>query len=382
MRTYTILIVLLFSYLAFPIKPALSRYILSDIHTNVSLLHRIHFTDQPTSSWGQFSRAQANITFPRIQTYLNIAPHLEFTSVGIHSGNTAQLNVNTSRLTQAYIDLHTTIGTLSLGTRRLSLYQGQWFGDSNTSHYLPRSIGHVGYATSLVELYYLTNITEPNTLTPTTFTKGSILGRLLPVSIRHNTTVSMDILGLENHSNTIALYGTHTLDAFQTVHATIGYQSAPSIKTKKVNKLRTSYLDLSYKLQALRQGVSVTLRRFGSGFSTPYADAYPTYGFGSPYANTIQNGTHTGQTHYTGHFSTYVLDNLYVGLDGTLYRDLKGENLGADVSLQLKKALLPDTAYWTYSLTQFIKGGPTTPPSELRMWLDIGLDLGENHEQG
>jgi hypothetical protein len=382
MKLYITLIIICVSGLVFPIKPALSSYILNDIHTNLSLLHRIHFTDQPTSSWGQFSRAQAAITFPRIQSYLHLSPHLEFTSVGIHSGNTVQLNANTSRLTQAYIDLHTNMGILSFGTRRLSLYHGLWFGDNNTSHYLPRSIGHVGYAASLVELYYLYNITEPNTLTPTTFTKGSIIGRLLPVSILHNTTVSMDILGLENHSNTVALYGTHTLDAFQTVHATIGHQSAPSIKTKTIDKTVATYFDLSYKLQALRQGFSVTIRRFGSGFSTPYADTYPTYGFGSPYANTIQNGTHTGQIHYTGHFSTYVLDNLYVGLDGTLYRDLNGENLGADVTLHLKKALLPDTAYWTYSVGQFIKGNPTTPPSELRMWLGIRLNLGDSDEQG
>ena len=76
----------------------IANYILNDIDTNVSIGTRLAYDQQNKSNWQTISNLGSQISFPKLQSYLNTLPFFEF----IHRHEYMHPSSSITRLSQAH----------------------------------------------------------------------------------------------------------------------------------------------------------------------------------------------------------------------------------------------------------------------------------------
>ena len=105
-------------------QDAISQYILNDVQSEFRAISRTHYNQNIPRSWQHFSSITSDISFPKIKTYLNLNPHIEFGYYKNHYGGSTK---SIARLNECYVETVTSIGTISLGEKRLAFEAGRFF---------------------------------------------------------------------------------------------------------------------------------------------------------------------------------------------------------------------------------------------------------------
>ena len=167
----TVGIIFYIQIIVFSMNDIMSQFILNDVNSSLYSKTRIEFDDHTTRKWNYYSSATLTAFFPKIETYLNISPNLEFSHLNNHTSG-----VNTTRLTEYYIDFLFNFGSLSIGQRKLSFESGRFISDSSFS-LLPRTFNLIGYKSpkQTFELNYLFHTISPISSTIDYFERGSYI---------------------------------------------------------------------------------------------------------------------------------------------------------------------------------------------------------------
>ena len=365
----------------FAMQDAISQYILNDVQSEFRAISRTHYNQNIPRSWQHFSSITSDMSFPKIKTYLNLNPHIEFGYYKNHYGGSTK---SIARLNECYVETVTSIGTISLGEKRLAFEAGRFFSDASFS-LLPRTFGQLGYSSpsNLIRFLYLTHVTLPNSLQQHQYEKGSVIIAIERVNISQFLSIGVHAYFFENISDTYSLSSTYHVSNQQKLSSTVAIQSGPSIGSSPLSSTNKMYYDAGYQYSFNNQSVRFGTRFFEGasdqslGFFAPYSSGHSWDGILNMYQSNIENGFPNS---FRSFFSSYDIKSS----TGTTYQlgfyvfrnHLLNQNLGCELNLSIQKAMIKNTIFWSYKIGQFITGSHSELSSQLKMWLDFSIALG------
>ena len=285
-----------------------------------------------------------------------------------------------------YVDLLFNIGTISVGEKRLSMENGRFLSDSSFN-LLPRTFNQIGFSSqnNQLQLIYITSMTLPDTTEKQYFNEGSYIIGLTNTQISPSSRFNFHAYLFENIANTYSFNFLQNVAGNHEFSSTIAVQTNPSITDQPIKEYKRLFYDAIYTHQAKSQVLRLGTRFFEgehngiSGFRAPYSSGHSWDGFLNVFQSNIQQGFLEDYRSIFGSFSTQINQTKYVKVDGYLFRNSAlSKNLGSEVNVSIQDELIKDTIYWMYKVGQFIPGTHYQQPSELKMWLDFSVNLGES----
>tara|TARA_B100001121_G_scaffold310730_1_gene345108 strand:+ start:21009 stop:22160 length:1152 start_codon:yes stop_codon:yes gene_type:complete len=365
----------------FPIKNAIASYILDDIKSNVYVKSRTQYAENDSTQWNQYSNVLLNVSFPKIDTYLDVKPHLEFGHFYNHSNPTSE---SMTRLTEAYVDAVLPIGILSFGEKRFSLNGGRFISDA-TFNLLPRTFQQISYMTpnNNIQFSYLKSTSASNSTQKHFYSNGSYIINANHLTLMDLIDINAQVFLFEDISNTYSITFSKHFNGQHLIESTVSYQTNPYNDNHSFYSSSRIFHDAIYKYSFNNQSFRLGTRFFEGpqsstpGFSAPYSSGHAWDGYVSTYMSSIQNGFSEDFRSIFGSFSTQLNQTQFVNIHGYLFRGQSlTKNLGAEIDLCIQDELIKNRLFWVYKVGQFIPGIDSPAPSELKMWLDFVAQLG------
>tara|TARA_A100001015_G_scaffold302089_1_gene389860 strand:- start:872 stop:2023 length:1152 start_codon:yes stop_codon:yes gene_type:complete len=381
---YVFLLLLFTQVIVYPIKNVIGRYILNDVSTSVLIKSRTQHGETNNLKWNYYSNVLVDVSFPKISTYLDINPHLEFGHFTNHANPRAE---SITRLNEASVDLLLAIGTLSIGDKRLSTEGGRFLSDSGFN-LLPRTFGQISFksAGNMLNITYLNSMVAPDSTLRHYYQKGSYVISIRGIDLLLPIMLESHIYAIEDISNTYSFGTSLTLMNRHQLSSTIAYQTEPSITTQPTQTSSSLFHDAIYQYTFESQSFRLGTRFFQAGknntpgFSAPYSSGHSWDGYLNIYQAQIKSGFSQHFRSIFGSFSTLLTPTQAIKLDWYLFRTHSlDQNLGAEVNVSIQDELIKDGVYWMYKVGQFIPGDHSNTPSELKMWLDFSIQLGTSN---